>query len=1585
MRESIIQANETLVKNGDFAQSFNQWKKGPTNPLWLGIEEEMYQGQRTRFLGAGNESSVSQDITVPKDPDVKSRYILSFLCETRHTEAGLMHISIEGASDELKIELLPGPPRNLEADQARLAGGQPLEFIPREYEVELALPFKSGDVIRVDVSSPKNEPSDYFSKICITRIKLQVHLEQAVMQTLILDEERVPSTGTLYMCLGASASLAHTLKYVLAPDNAWLCTQAALISEDNPHGAILATPDWGVDHPLDSHWMIDCPLIGDQAPYLFTMNLLNQYTAEPYPIEVSLGHHRLVFREVLEAAYYPILEYGQKVRLGVQVASYYTSQLLSGLTVTWTVAGQGVKGTDVTDEQGWAYFEYEPTAEGHHDVEASVESLYYSTGVETQSLTVRVLATDPWKDVLAVIEGAGSRWEEKTGYPNRGAVYSVVVKLPETSPLLGTHLAMHWSGDSPEQLGVVVYPALGYWLPIPSNGVELPWTLTSEDRLDGQFWLSLVCSKLLLPSPKKPMSLARNVVRIGDVREANKLPEVDENESVLLRVQVVHDLNGGAGEPVIGALVDWVAQRKDSGSVEARSSTRSGAGGWAGFLFAPSQAIQYVVTASVRAHLEAVTVEWPFDVVAAAANPWKSEVKILLDGEEVDRVELGLLCRRGQTHTLKVEPIAGSGWVDANISLHWRGAAPDIGLVPTDLGVSKVLVAGGVEWKLVSEANASISSLFDLELHLEGERIVRELFGRLIAADPKEELSLLLDQVQAVLDGQALYPCLGAQHRFNVLPNALTPLVGLKASLTWSGTPADQLEATIDPALNVPQLISDGGTPWELDFTRSGDRGEFALTLALPQLEFVATVTPMKLAHNKVRIETWRESAVDPVVGQEPAWNWVQVCSHFTGQAVGEVPVKWMGSSVVPTDADGWSGFAFSPENADQAYQVTAEVESLYDGFKEQRDTTVRALATDPWEGLEVSFDQKEFKRWSQHTCFPRRKGTHSIDLRAAANNPLSGRHLILGMTGAGPEALGINFLSAGLGVPRLFHGDMGLNYQFKVADLRDASFALRLSSERLASLSPANPMSLGEGSQVLKISSNSSAFQTLDWGQALVGQVTVVSVISGKPMVGWVVTWRSPDLGVVTAETDYYGVARVRFVPTTPGEAGLTATVGGKDYSESVELSYVLNEPRKIQTLCSPKPNGHLGELVSAVANVVSAQTGEPLQDVEVRWDYPDRTIAPTRTDAEGNAWVEFRMPGVRKGLLQAVVTGGFGGWEAKFIEFELVPNMSTSTSTSTSTSSSTWLQEFRPYVNDVEVDWLDVKLNLVSGEICTLKLDYKYSWLIGAPEGFLALEYASDVEEQGLVFDPPLEQRCEMAKGTTSLSWSIFTEIAHSGPFVLNFSLPEFEQLPNSPPLPGEVVNFAQEVDVKFDEFSVDFGASAYPCHGARHTVTVRPKPSSQFLNKPIKLVWGGEPAANLGVVVAPSLGREQLLTSEGVTWELNCLDTTRNGDFFLQLMLVESGVRSSPLAMSLGHNHVTVERWSTAEYQWPDIEWQKYHIRATSVFLKKGVPGVRVTRATNQFFYFTDSKGEAATTISTQAGGRLEVQNKYDGTVI
>lgn len=1249
MRKPIIQANESLVRNGNFTQSLNEWKRGPINPSWLGTPSEFYLGEMIRILSAGNQSSVSQEILIPKNTDANARYVLSFLCETRHTEAGLMRITGGGLENPVEIALEPGEERNHEDDQARLASGQPLELKPKRYEVATDLNFKSQETMTITIVSPKNEISDDYSKICVTRIKLEVHLGKAVMQSLILDEESVPSTGTLYMCLGASDRVPHQLGFVLAPDNAWEGTKASLTIDDNPQGAIVAEPGWDVDHPLEERWSLECPLIGDQDPYLFAMSLRNQYTAEPYPIEVSLGHHRLVFRDVLEAAYYPILEHKQKVRLGVQVASFYTGQVLSGRTVTWSVAGPQAKGTDVTDEQGWAYFEYEPIAEGNYDVVASVESLYYAAGVVTQTLAVRVLAIDPWTDVLAVVDGVAARWEEKNGYPNRGAEYHLNVKLP--ADLLGTDLTLHSSGDSLEQLGVVVNPALEK--PVPAMDVNLRWILTSADHHDGRFDLSLVCSKLLLPSPKKRMSLARNLVKVGKVQEANKFPVLDENESVLLRVQVVHLVVSGDGDPVINALVEWETP-------EGKVQTRSGAGGWASVLYTPQRAGDLIVTASIKAHEEAVAVDQPFNVKVIATSPWKSEVRILLDEKEVDRNTLGVLCRRGLTHTLKVEPVSGSTWVGKNISLHWRGGAPDIGLVLGELGMPKPLLADGVEWEFSSQVETSISSLFELELRLESISIVRELSGRLMSADLTEEMSLMLDQVAAALDNQTLYPCLGALHRFNVLPNALSPLVGLEVSLTWSGTPADQLGATVQPTLDLQQVLSDSGAIWTLDFTASQQPGQFALALALPQLAFVAIAKPMALAHNKIRIGTWRESPVDPIVGQDSAWSWVRAFSYFTGRAVDQVPVKWLtteGFSEVATDAEGWSGFGFAPV-VDGPHEVTALVVSPYDAYEEKRPMKVTGLAKDPWGELMVKFDGGTARRWGAKTYFPRRKGEHTLELLAPRKSPLLGRYLTLGMTGTGPAELGVRFLPEALGVPRKFHKLLGLQYTFKADDLKDGSFALRLSSERLASLSPENAMSLGESSQVLKISGNSSAFQVLDWGQKFVGKVTVVSVISGRPMVGWQVKWSHPDFGVETSVTDYYGVAKFSFTPTTPGASELVATVGDGLNSDSLSISFALNEPRKLSEFFVTEPTTQFDAF--AQVKVVSSRNGMPLKNVEVMWTYVNEALPSTFTDDHGIARLSFgvSMDADGRGLLSATVKGGEFGWETACLMYTgLVP----------------------------------------------------------------------------------------------------------------------------------------------------------------------------------------------------------------------------------------------------------------------------------------------------------------------------------------
>lgn len=1565
MSEPIIQANRSLVLNGDFIQGKDNWiHKGLVT-----TGEENYEGDRIKLVNITNGASLSQDLVIPKTPGTEAQYKLSFLAQTVHEEPALLIIS-KGTLTLAEIELKPAPTFNLEYAREQRDAGQPLDFRPIESKLSLDYEgLEGGDTLSIEFRSPKNQQGDDYSKLRIARVNLQLHLAALELQSVQLDEQTLDPGSTVYLCLGASLGgeqgdgtryVPHQLSVKPLDDNAWLGTQMALTSVGNPLDAVKARPDWGVEQSVTSAWLLDCPVPGEDRSYNFSINLINEYNVAPWSINVSLGHHRVAIREVHEAAYYPVLEYAQSVRLGLQVTSFYTGQPLPGRTVTWMVPGLDEPFIGTSNEQGWAYFDFTPKTAGDVVIKASVDSPYYAAGVATSNFDVKVLATDPWKDLRAVVDGGETPWEA-CGYPNRGSDYSLGVRLPADSPMAGADLSLHWSGDGHEQLGVTVNPALTE--PVPFDGNDMTWTLGCEDRLNGRFAVALVCSKLLLPSPDKPMSLARNRIRVGKVQEANKFPIVDETESVLLRVQAVHELDLGDGDSVIGALVDWMTPDGES----VRNVT--GADGWASLLYAPQTAGDLTVTARVRAHQDAVSVERDFAVKAYATSPWQGEVDILLDGEEVDRKQLGVLCRRGKTHTLKVLPRVDSEWVGKYVSLQWRDADPEIGLIPADLGTPKPLVASGVEWVLTSDKANSVSSLFELELRLEGVDRVRELSGRLVSDDLTEDVALMLDQVHANLDDQPLHPCLGAVHTFNVIPGQLSALIGLDATLSWSGTPPESLGATVEPPLDHPQQLSDGGASWVVNFTQSREPGAFFLKVQMPQLAFSAVAKPMSLAHNKLRIEAWRESAVDPVLNQAPAKMWVQAFSQVLDCPVAEAKVSWTteeGVQHIDSGADGWSGFDFAP-GAPGLHTVTASLVSPFDGYEERQLMTINALDRDPWSDLMLIFDGQPPEAWGEKTCFPRRKGTHRLTVMAPRGSPLLDRQLTLGMTGTGPAALAIQFTPPVLGVPKLF-SSAGYSYDFSVGDLADGSFAFCLASERLASLSPANAMSVGQGEQVVKIAERERINRTLLWGEQVSEQITVISMITGRPMSGVAVTWRSPDFGEMTSTTDFYGEARIRFVPVTPGAFELTATVGGTLHADSISLQFNLNEPREIQSLQSDEPSGHPGQEVSAWLIVICARTGEPLVDVEVEWEYPGIKIAPSTTDHAGKAVVRFRIPPIREGWLSATVKGGYAGSQVQSMGFIAKPNLDT------------WMQEFTLLLNGQEVDFDGEPLEVVRGVANKLELRVRsYSWLI--PWEQVALEDHDGAVASGLQFSPDLEVLRPV--DGNPLCWSVATSLPGTNrEFSLKLTSPD---IPDKV-LAAKIVDASQQFEVLFDTFSHELGAAtAYPCHGAIHTVRLRLIPGSPLSGSHVQLNWQGESAESLGVVVTPGLDVTHQLDGEWLTWTLDCKNSTRDAKFSLALMASDSNWTASPLAMSLGHNLVTVERWHK-NYDGPIHYYDEYGIRATSSFLNTPAEGVEVVASRSHVpspeITLTDQKGEVIRPV-VDAVVYFSIKNRYDGT--
>lgn len=313
---------------------------------------------------------------------------------------------------------------------------------------------------------------------------------------------------------------------------------------------------------------------------------------------------------------------------------------------------------------------------------------------------------------------------------------------------------------------------------------------------------------------------------------------------------------------------------------------------------------------------------------------------------------------------------------------------------------------------------------------------------------------------------------------------------------------------------------------------------------------------------------------------------------------------------------------------------------------------------------------------------------------------------------------------------------------------------------------------------------------------------------------------------------------------------------------------------------------------------------------------------------------------------------------------------------------TSQTWLQNFRPYVNGVKVRWPDLYLNLVAGECVDLTLEFEYSYLIGDPESPLKLCCEPDAESLGLACDPPFGQLVEMAEGLIELTWHICAERESSGPFELHFEMPLYQGMPQSPPIPGTIINYEQEFDVLFDSFPVTFGAStAFPCHGAQHTLTVRSKPSRQFLNTHAYLLIVG---INPDMAFEPSLSDSQLVTQEGATWTLNCLNTSRNGEFDLKLVPQKTSLASLPLRISLAHNLVTAEHFGGPVEGFPDYPRKLVGIRAISSFLNTPASDVEVilVKGNDTSRPRTDAKGEHQINVEADVYVRYSIINKYDG---
>ncbi|UQS17926.1 hypothetical protein [Pseudomonas sp. HS6] len=1241
MSERDIDTDYNFVMNGDMTEGYDHWDD-VTNPGGVAIRDDRWEDTIVSIMTLTHRAAVRQRMIVPIGQQAQARYSLRFLYEnTYSSSAGLVVVNKRGSAEKFEI-VLPAKTGSQDAD--------PLAVDLTEMRKDLpdSLGLQAGDELEINMSSPVRAVGEPGSvEIRLTGIEIKLNLPALGLLAVLNDGKRFDAGSVLPICLGATGDQRHRVSFAVDPLSVWKNLKACLWFEDNPQEAIYAEPELGTSQLISLDWLLDCPELSGKEPYELKAKIYSQYSAPPYSLLVSWGHHRLELLALKQAETYPVIEYDQSVELQVQVRSFYTHAPVAS-EVVWRVEGKAGKVLHraPTDAQGRATYRYTPTEEGVSKITASVVSLLSDDGEATHTFEVRAFAIDPFKTLQARFDGgAPAVWGEKIRYPERGERFLVNLDIPAGHPLSAAEFFLIWAhGDSQADVGATAQPDFG--TPAPVVGGTVLWTTNFEDKRDGLFDWALGCTGLQHLSPRNALSLAYNRVEIGETWGPSTSPVLDERGIVTCMVNV----QKGDRQPVSNVDVEF---ETPTGTV--RSLT--GFDGWASVDHQPIDANDYTIIARVQRHEDAPVEEHSFAVKVLPTSAWKGQVNFSLDGKPVDRLIQGVVCRRGTAHKLRIDPVAGSSLIDKSIALDWNGDTPPLPGFQLDpqVGVPRVMTGSGLEWDITSGTDLSgFSTLAFSSSHLPEKR---EFPLRLLAADLASEVRVMLDHVSAEPGKDTLYPCLWASHQSMHMPYGISALHGLPVKMAITPLAPGMV---VNPPLNEDVVMTAGGARRQLDFTNSTADVEMTQTATIMiDGESMTAQIQLKLGHNKIKSVSALGPAIDPVLSKgQRARVQAQFYSAFADRPVESSLIGWREGSEGPvnatTDSDGWSVYDAQSQSAGIS-AVSATALNPYDQTTAEQHFELNTLSVDPWTSLRLVTGSSDL--WGQRPLFPRRGEPFSFDLQADYDNPLCNQRLAVGLSHPGPSELGVEF-NEPLGEYRDWTSE-GLKCSFNAGDIKDGSVSVRLAASRLLELSPPQPMSLGTQAISAHINASAGVLQTVNWGGAVVYEVFLTSALTGKSMANVRVKWERSEYEAMFTTTDYRGKTWISFVPDSPGAGAVRASVAGGSDSAFVDFQYFMNEPRQIEALSADVTEGTPGTRVTAHIILVSAISGRRLKGVEVEWRFLDLAIPSTKTDENGEAEASFRLPAFNTAVFRATVKGGIAGWSVKQVEFKGVPNV--------------------------------------------------------------------------------------------------------------------------------------------------------------------------------------------------------------------------------------------------------------------------------------------------------------------------------------
>ena len=301
-------------------------------------------------------------------------------------------------------------------------------------------------------------------------------------------------TGIMYICHGAE----HEVQIAATEDSPWVNQQASLNTDSaEPDLPVTTNPEIGVYKTFSEEGFlctINCPPQSAETPVqALQLRLQSEFTAAPYKLDFSLGHHRLAYVDATGHEQFQVIEFDEGAILNARQVSHYTSQAIP-FEGQWKLRDE-ILGPSKPENDGQVSQAFKRGTAGSYPVRVVVPSLYYEVGYAYQEFNVTFLALTPWgNNATLQINSKPVTDVSKLGVIcTRGQ--SNTLKLLNPDLLLEESTLILSSASDLAKLGVTIE-----YLDVarPLVGAEISWPIISSASTgkSGWFELGLSCSKL---------------------------------------------------------------------------------------------------------------------------------------------------------------------------------------------------------------------------------------------------------------------------------------------------------------------------------------------------------------------------------------------------------------------------------------------------------------------------------------------------------------------------------------------------------------------------------------------------------------------------------------------------------------------------------------------------------------------------------------------------------------------------------------------------------------------------------------------------------------------------------------------------------------------------------------------------------------------------------------------------------------------------------------------------------------------------------------------------------------------------------